>query len=104
MAISLQREFKEIVKSLVNQSVDLKVLLQRESESVLFFSSDNAGDTEGGFPMLKKKMKDLVRLQSLGLKECCMRSVLGWSTLIYLFVYVHVCLLSSNQICSVFPE
>ena len=51
---------KGIVKYLITQSVDLKVLLQRELESVLSFSSDNAGDTERGFPILRKKMKDLV--------------------------------------------
>lgn len=101
MGISPQREFKGIVKYLINQSVDLK---ERVLELVLSFSSDNAGDTERGFPMLKGKMKDLVRFQSLGLKECYKRSVLGLSALIYLYMYVYVCLLSPNWICSVFPE
>jgi len=58
MGISSQWEFKRNVKYLINQSVALKVLLQRELESVLSFSSDNARDTERGFPMLKKKITE----------------------------------------------
>lgn len=64
--------------------------LQRELESVSSFCGDNSGDTNKLFIMLKEKIKDLGKFQSLGLKEYLMRNVLGCSTLTRL----NVCFLS----------
>lgn len=45
VGISPQRELKGILQYLINYSVDIKVPLQRESESVLAFFGVNVWDT-----------------------------------------------------------